>query len=292
MLWTDPSGWCSRQGEPACVTPGSTPTRPPTTTPTAQTTETTSSVYLGNGSDCIAGAFKQVAYNATWGFAEAAAPKSYETVAMIVCRQVGNTASILVGAGEFFNGAPLAMGGIIACGTGVMCIVGVPIAVTGGLVAVHGTGMAVTGAWQLVGDASELCNVLFAKGNKRGGSSTPTPQPSAAPTPDPSIQWTPHRHKHVPQKGLTWKEIVKSTRNGEARYHPNSNIEEFERAAWTIGTPVNGGRWRVSKYSQIIGAKYGKEVRWVGIEINTNTIHGHPITEAEYRALLQEAQIP
>ncbi|MCK4651205.1 hypothetical protein KAT08_03480 [Candidatus Babeliales bacterium] len=58
--------------------------------------------------------------------------------------------------------------------------------------------------------------------------------------------------------------------------------------AWEKGIPTTDGKtWKVFKADGIIGAKLGIETPYVRIEMSANTIHGHPITPAEYKALLK-----
>lgn len=103
-----------------------------------------------------------------------------------------------------------------------------------------------------------------------------------------NVQWTNHGYKHVPSKKVSWKDIVKSTKTGDAKYKPEINIEEFERNAWKYGTPVtNGKTWKVFKANGIVGAKKGIETPYIRIEFSANTIHGHPITPAEYAELIK-----
>ncbi len=100
--------------------------------------------------------------------------------------------------------------------------------------------------------------------------------------------WSPHGYKHFPPKNVKWKDIVKTTKTGPAKYLPSINIEEFEREAWRNGTPVTNGKdWKVMKYEEVIGASEGKETVYIRIERTAGTIHGHPISEAEYKRLLK-----
>ena len=103
------------------------------------------------------------------------------------------------------------------------------------------------------------------------------------------VEWTAHNHKHFPTKNTSWKDTVKSTKNGPAKYSPNiHNIEDFERDAWQNGTKVtNGKNWKVNSYDHIIGATEGMETPYVRIENSGNVIHGHPISEREYHKLLK-----
>lgn len=109
------------------------------------------------------------------------------------------------------------------------------------------------------------------------------------PEQDSSIEWTDHGHKHFPDKNKPWREIVKSTESGPAKYSPDiQNIEVFERDAWATGTPVtNGKNWKVKAYDHVIGATGGKETCFVRIECSGNTIHGHPISLQEYLKLIK-----
>lgn len=102
------------------------------------------------------------------------------------------------------------------------------------------------------------------------------------------IEWTNHGFKHVPPKNLSWKEIVKSTKIGNAKYHPSIDIEKLERFAWENGMMcTNDKPWKVMKFDYVVGAKNGLETCYVRIECSANTIHGHPITTAEYALLLK-----
>jgi filamentous hemagglutinin len=115
-----------------------------------------------------------------------AAPVSGESVAMTVCRQVGNAWSVVQGGAEFLGGGTLAVGGVVACGTGVLCIAGAPAALVGTGLATHGAGVAVMGTWQLVVPLGEVC-AAASTGGGGGGSPTQSPQPNPGPA-KPSIK--------------------------------------------------------------------------------------------------------
>ncbi|WP_394527575.1 RHS repeat-associated core domain-containing protein [Lacrimispora sp. JR3] len=102
-----------------------------------------------------------------------------------------------------------------------------------------------------------------------------------------NVQWTNHGHKHTPEKNKSWKDIVKSTKSGPAKYSPDIiDIESFERDAWKTGTPTtNGKNWKTKVYERVIGASEGKETTYIRIENSANTIHGHPISKSEYNKL-------
>ncbi len=104
------------------------------------------------------------------------------------------------------------------------------------------------------------------------------------------VLWTNHGYKHFPNKNQSWNQIVKSTKSGSAKYSFDiQDVEAFERSAWESGTPVtNGKNWRVNKYDKVIGAVDGKETVYVRIEKSANTIHGHPISKAEYNKLMKK----
>ncbi|MGC4018609.1 MAG: hypothetical protein QM793_04840 [Muricomes sp.] len=122
---------------------------------------------------------------------------------------------------------------------------------------------------------------MHCKGQNSGGSSKGDSKTD--------VDWTDHGHKHFPDKNKPWKDTVKSTKEGPAKYSKDvSDIEAFERNAWETGTSVtNGKNWKVKAYDEIIGATGGKETRYVRIENSANTIHGHPISESEYLKLLK-----
>ncbi|MBR6149646.1 MAG: hypothetical protein IKQ25_00040 [Lachnospiraceae bacterium] len=105
-----------------------------------------------------------------------------------------------------------------------------------------------------------------------------------------AVSWSNHGYKHFPNKNMSWMDIVNSTKSGPAKYSFDiQDVEAFERAAWEAGTPVtNGKNWRVNKFETTIGAVNGRETVYVRIENSSNTIHGHPISEAEYYKLLKE----
>lgn len=102
-----------------------------------------------------------------------------------------------------------------------------------------------------------------------------------------NIQWTSHGYKHFPQKNLCWKDIIKTTKHGFARYKPGIDIESLERLAWKNGyQSTNKLNWKVIKFDHTIGAKRGLETCYMRVEMSANTIHGHPITLEEYTELL------
>ena len=98
--------------------------------------------------------------------------------------------------------------------------------------------------------------------------------------------WTSHGYKHAAPKNKSWSEVVKSTKNGPAKYKPDTDIQKLERNVWEKGNIVNNGKnWKVKEFHNEIGASGGKESRWVRVENSADTIHGHPITQAEYLRL-------
>ena len=101
------------------------------------------------------------------------------------------------------------------------------------------------------------------------------------------FKWSNHGYKHFPEKNISWSQIVKSTKNGPAKYSNSiKNIEEFEREVWNTGKSVNNNKnWRIKAYDKVIGACNGKETMYVRVENSSNTIHGHPITKEEYLKL-------
>jgi hypothetical protein len=112
-----------------------------------------------------------------------------------------------------------------------------------------------------------------------------TEKAEAEPKPAPQPQWTPHGHKHAAPKKAAWNDVVKSTKKGPAKYLPGTNIEALERKVWAEGTSdVTGKNYKVMQFEQEIGASGGESSRWVRVEESGGTIHGHPITQAEFNA--------
>jgi hypothetical protein len=94
--------------------------------------------------------------------------------------------------------------------------------------------------------------------------------------------------KHVASKKLPWNQIVESTRRGPAKYSPGTSIEALERRVWAEGRATTNGRsWKVMEFADDIGASGGQASRWIRVEESSGTIHGHPITQAEYLRLIR-----
>jgi RHS repeat-associated protein len=105
------------------------------------------------------------------------------------------------------------------------------------------------------------------------------------------VKWTSHGGKHVAPSNVPWSKIVKKTRQGPAKYLPGSNIETLERRVWAEGAQVTTGKpWKVMEFTEEIGASGGKPSRWVRVEESAGTIHGHPITESEFRQLTRKGR--
>ncbi|GAK40673.1 polymorphic toxin-type HINT domain-containing protein [Paenibacillus urinalis] len=103
-----------------------------------------------------------------------------------------------------------------------------------------------------------------------------------------NCEWTAHGYKHFASKNMTWKDTVISTKSGPAKYVLGTDVEALERNVWENGTQVtNGKTWKVMKFDKVIGASEGVETQYVRVEYSGGTIHGHPITQAEYNKLLK-----
>ncbi|WP_223271475.1 RHS repeat-associated core domain-containing protein, partial [Pseudomonas fluorescens] len=107
------------------------------------------------------------------------------------------------------------------------------------------------------------------------------------PLPSPEdIEWTAHGYKHSPSKKIPWKDILATTKSGPAKYRPGIDIESLEREAYKNGRmTTNGKPWKVMEYAESIGASEGAPSRWIRVELSSKTIHGHPISEQEFRRL-------
>lgn len=104
-------------------------------------------------SDCSAGAFKQWAYNNTFGIAEDAAPTSNESASMHICRHAGNIITVAQGVSEIFvGGAGIGGSGALCIATvGAGCVISVPTAAASSAVAAHGAGVIAAAVWNEVG---------------------------------------------------------------------------------------------------------------------------------------------
>lgn len=101
-------------------------------------------------------------------------------------------------------------------------------------------------------------------------------------------EWSSYNNKHKASSNVSWKDTVNSTKSGPAKYKPDVNIKDIEIKVWNEGTQVtNGKTWKVMKFNENIGACSGKETPYVRVEMSGNTIHGHPITPAEYFKLIK-----
>lgn len=187
-LLTDPSGMCILPNGQPCpkVIPGQGPAatpRPPkpTSTPTPTSSSAPKGFYTGDGNYCVAGFFKQVSLNATWGQNSAAEELPGEPLAMTACRRVGDLATIGLGGLEMFGGGGAAAAGVVACAGAITCMVGGPAAAAGAGVALHGGGMVVQGTWRFVSGIVNACMSSGGGGGGGGPSRTPVP-PAPAPT--------------------------------------------------------------------------------------------------------------
>jgi hypothetical protein len=92
---------------------------------------------------------------------------------------------------------------------------------------------------------------------------------------------------HRPAKGATLKQLLGASISGPAKYLPGIDIQRLEMEVWEKGAPVCTGRpWKVAEFTKDIGVSKGKPSRWVRVEETAGAIHGHPITEQEYRELV------
>ena len=62
--------------------------------------------------------------------------------------------------------------------------------------------------------------------------------------------------------------------------------QEFWQVVWENGKLATNKKPReVMEFYEIIGVSEGTPTRFVRVEMSANVIHGHPITEAEYKKL-------
>ncbi|PIT39734.1 RHS repeat domain-containing protein [Snodgrassella alvi] len=55
-------------------------------------------------------------------------------------------------------------------------------------------------------------------------------------------EWSTHGYKHFPQKNKAWKDIVKSTKSGSAKYLHDVDVKSLEYHVFNIGIPVTNGK--------------------------------------------------
>lgn len=107
------------------------------------------------------------------------------------------------------------------------------------------------------------------------------------------VNWTAYDYKHMSSKLIEWKEIIKSTLRGPAKYKHGINVEELERKVWDLGIKcwenlTTGEVWKILKVEQIIGADLGIETKYVLVKMTADTIHGQPISPARVAELLKK----
>ena len=99
------------------------------------------------------------------------------------------------------------------------------------------------------------------------------------------VKWKDYS-KHKPERNKPWEEIVEGTKNGgEAKYHPDIDIEKLEKEVWTNGIEVssnNNTRIKIQRINHVVGASNGKETNFIQVKYSNGEIHGQPITEQEF----------
>ena len=79
---------------------------------------------------------------------------------------------------------------------------------------------------------------------------------------------------------------ITSTKSGPAKHLPNIDVKALELDVRENGKlATNKKPWKVMEFDEIIGVSEGTPTRLVRVEMSANVIHGHPITEAEYKKL-------
>jgi len=117
-----------------------------------------------------------------------------------------------------------------------------------------------------------------------------TPHSSLSSSLPSEIKWTNHKLKHFPPKNISWEDIIESTKKGHAKYKPGIAIKELEQLVWKTGKTCAHKNWKIMAFKNIIGAKKGEETPYARVEYGAGAIHGHPITEAEYKKLIKDCQ--
>jgi len=97
--------------------------------------------------------------------------------------------------------------------------------------------------------------------------------------------------KHVAKKGAIWKDVVKSTLNGPAKFAHGSDISKITKQAWDKGISANNGKaWKVYDTGKKVGATGGKETRFMRVELSTATgeLHASPISASQFQKLTKK----
>ena len=82
--------------------------------------------------------------------------------------------------------------------------------------------------------------------------------------------------------------MITSTKSGPAKYLPNIDVKALELDVWEKGKLATNKKSReVIGFYEIIGVSEGTPTRFVRVEMSASVIHGHPITEAEYKKLIK-----
>jgi hypothetical protein len=95
-------------------------------------------------------------------------------------------------------------------------------------------------------------------------------------------------------KGKSWKDIVKSTKIGEAMYKSliPEEVRALEQKAIQEGTKLNmkkGVDYYIYDAGEVIGATGGKEASHLRVEVtSTGQYHGHPLSLQEYNQYLKK----
>lgn len=133
------------------------------------------------------------------------------------------------------------------------------------------------------GAKSMLSLAVGLKDAEQGAASAATEAPKPA-----GVKWTQYGGKHAASPKIPWSKVVKGTITGPAKYKPGTLIEALEQKVWAQGRAVTSGKpWKVMEFAEEVGASGGKGSRWVRVEESAGTIHGHPITEAEFKKLIK-----
>lgn len=95
-------------------------------------------------------------------------------------------------------------------------------------------------------------------------------------------------------KNKSWKDIVKSTKTGEAMYKSliPEEVRALEQKAISEGTKLNmkkGVDYYIYDAGEVIGATGGKEATHLRVEVtSTGQYHGHPLSQQEYNQYLKK----
>lgn len=100
----------------------------------------------------------------------------------------------------------------------------------------------------------------------------------------------PKHHSPPAYRDLPVSDIDAMTQNADSRYYPTSDQRSVEDVVLRDGTYARTAKpntiYKVNEFPMDVGASDGRPSRWVKVESTNGEYHGRPISEQEYRKLM------